>query len=291
MAMQSVSLKAYAKLNLSLNITGMRGHLHTLDMIMTSVDIADVIAVKKCAGGAVNVSYSNPRIQTGNDSVTKAVMLFKRHYGVCDGLDITVEKNIPLAGGLGGSGVDAAGALCALAKMFGIHDDISALAYRIGSDAPYLLKGGWARIRGAGDEIEYYNCDKAFHIVIAQGKGGVLSKDAYRVFDEKYPAQKFCPSDNDKLQKELTGAGEFKAFNEFQNALTEPAVQLNAHVAKTLQALDGTQPLKTVMTGSGSCCAGFYQDARQADSAAKELRNGGFWARAATTRNNGIEFI
>jgi len=274
--MQSIAVKSFAKINLSLNITGVAQAMHTLDMIVTSVNLADVIVVKKQKHDSIGVRYSTPLIQVGKDSVSKAVALFKQQYG-CEGLDISVQKNIPLSGGMGGSSVDAAGVLHALATMYNTQDvkGLAQIAARVGSDVPYLLQGGYARVGGMGEAVEYFESDKVFHIMVAQQQGsGVLSGDAYMMFDRLYPTKMYNPSCNDRLQKGLTGSSAFKEWNELANALTLPSIKLDNSIGKILGYLhESSGNLKAMMTGSGSCCVGFYKTAQEAHNAVDFIKS------------------
>ncbi|MCL2847264.1 MAG: hypothetical protein FWE13_00745 [Firmicutes bacterium] len=291
--MKSLEINSNAKINLSLNITGVRETLHTLDMVIVSVDLADIVVIKKREDKKVKVSYlinDNKAVSCfDNCSVTNAINVFKNKIGF-GGVEIDVIKRIPIAAGLGGSGVDAAGVLRGLAQMNGIavnNKELIEIAMAIGSDVPYLLRGGLARVRGVGNEIEYFDKGShktGFNIVIAKGKGGVLSKDAYRVFDEIYIDKKFEPSDNDGLLENLkSGVNSFRAFDFMDNALTKASIKINYEVANTLLELHNVGAIKTIMTGSGSGCVGFFCSYKKALQAAKELKDKGFFAYVSKT--------
>jgi len=302
--MELCEIKSNAKINLSLNITGVRSNLHTLDMIVVSVDLADTIVISKRNDKKVVIKYWNEKcrvpflvstatneidfkrpvgdaesgISIKNCSVTKSINQFKNKFGF-GGINVEVIKKIPISAGLGGSGVDAAGALRGLAQMSGIDVDCKELkevASLVGSDVPYLLKGGLARVRGVGDEVEFFNnsTHKAdFNIVIAKSDGGVLSKDAYRVFDKIYPSKSFSPSDNDKLLNYLKiGEDSFSALEYMGNALTKASIKLDCGITKTLEMLKLAGAVKTLMTGSGSACVGFFNSEDMAKLATDKLQ-------------------
>ena len=286
-----IRLKAYAKINLSLNITGVREesvHMHTLDTVLTSVDLADVITVSKRKDSKVNIEYSDNRIEAGKDSVTKAVCAFQKKYGAA-GADIFIEKRIPFCGGLGGSGADAAGVLNALAALYNINDNLTDIAFSAGSDVPYLLRGGFCRVSGTGGQTDFFTAPAEFYPVIAQAAGGVLAKDAYRVFDGLYPEKKYCPSDNDALIAALAGNDSDASYGYMRNALTKPSLQLSPRIADTLAALTRAGAVKSLMAGSGSACVGFFPGPDKAETAARDLREKGFYAKAVKTLRKGIE--
>jgi len=288
--MDFIKLKANAKINLSLNVCGIEGNLHTLDMVMASVDLYDEVTAAKRADDKVCITYSNPDIPVGQDSVTRAVALFCEQFGAV-GMNITVQKNIPLAAGLGGSGVDAAAVLLALQSLYTTNFDLVQLASKIGSDVAYQLQGGFARVEGTGNTITYFNSDKVFYIVIAMSAGGVLSKDAYRLFDEMYVKKEKYVADNDTIIKKLTAKGGFTDtdYPLFANALCKPAIHLNLSIIDTLEALHASGALHAVMTGSGAACIGFYADTKTARAAAKAIKQKGLYAKAAKTVSKGIQ--
>ncbi len=276
--------------------------MHTLDMVLGSVDIADTVTVCERADSGINVEYSDRSVPAGGDSVSKAVRALQKRFGEF-GADIYVEKRIPMAAGLGGSGVDAAAALRAYGLLYDINEngtDLDALALSVGSDVPYLLRGGFARVTGTGGRCAFFmdpacaQAEKAaceFYLVIAKGAGGVLSKDAYRVFDEMYQDRRFCPSDNARLTAALLNRDRTAAYRQMDNALLQPALSLNLGIRNTLDALNDAGAVKTVMTGSGAACAGFFTGMDQAERAARALCGRGLWAKAVTTRQKGISIL
>ena len=146
-------------------------------------------------------------------------------------------------------------------------------------------------MRGIGEQLEFFDAPCEFYAVIAQGEGGVLSKDAYREFDALYPEKKCCPSDNGALAAAIKIGDKATAYRHMGNALYRPGVSLNPGIARTLAALGGAGALKTVMTGSGSACAGFFESPCAAATAAERLKEAGFYARAVKTLKNGMEIM
>ena len=293
MNLRTVQVKASAKINLSLNITGVCGNLHAVDMITASIDMADVITVRERFDGKVTVRYSVSDIAVGSDSVTRAVEALQTRFGVF-GADIYVEKNIPLCAGLGGSAADGAAAIRIFDYMYGFFKteaDRSAVAVNVGSDVPYLLRGGFCRVRGTGEETDFFTAPAEFCMVVAQGPGGVLSKAGYRVFDELYEGKCFCPSDNDKLIDALIQNDKTVAYRYMDNALLKPSLSLNFGISETLALLKAAGAKKVLMTGSGSACVGFFTDMDEAEASAESLRRRGFYAKAGCSVLDGIKFI
>ena len=153
----NVRVKAYAKLNLTLNITGVSGGYHMLDSVVTSVDMHDLIVLKKRRAKLVSIimrGQGSEDIPYDKNNAVKAAQLFIDNFGT-NGADITVYKNIPMGLGVGGSSADAAGVLTGLSKLYGVNDlaGIKLLADKAGSDTRYMLSDGYARLAGRGNEV------------------------------------------------------------------------------------------------------------------------------------------
>ena len=129
-------VKSYAKINLTLNITGMDGGFHNIESLVTTVDLYDTVTVnvKKREGITLKMRGLGEDLPTETNNAYKAARLFSEEYNSGGGIEVEIFKRIPLAGGLGGSSADAAGVLVALKKATGISDDIKPLADRLGSD-------------------------------------------------------------------------------------------------------------------------------------------------------------
>lgn len=289
---REIRLSARGKVNLSLNITGVRGGMHTLDSILCSIGLCDTVHVSFRDDGKINVRFAFPEgievspIEQEN-SVTKAVRYLQT---LCPtlGADVTVEKGIPLAGGLGGSSADAAaviaGAKMCMPQRFG--ESLYGGSVCVGSDVPAMCVGGSVRLRGVGEQILSVAA-RPLHLVIAN-RGGVSSKEAFGRFDELYPEKKYCPTDTEALLSALS-AGDWDGIaKNTGNALTQSALRLCPEIAGTLSALREENALAVFMTGSGSCCCGLYADETSASKAAERIRGRGIWAVYTATQSKGV---
>lgn len=291
--MESVKIKARGKVNLSLNITGERGGMHLLESVITSVDIADTVSVSFDKSGEIAVKFENADVPNENSAVK--ALRFLRNYCLDLGAKIIIEKGIPLAGGLGGSSADAAAVIFAALKLMpdcfnGKESDVISKSVCVGSDVPAMIEGGCVHMRGTGDMVTPIKCAK-LHIVLASAGGGVQSGAAYKKFDEIYPQKSYCPSDNDLLISALK-VGDIKAISrQLNNALYIPSSKLCPQIDETMRAIKETGAIARFMTGSGSCCAGLYENEEQAERAASELMSGGLWAQYAPSSEAGNELI
>jgi 4-diphosphocytidyl-2-C-methyl-D-erythritol kinase len=156
--MDQLSIFAPAKINLALKVKGKRSDgYHELEMIMQSVGLCDKITLKKIPGG-IKLATSHSQLSNSKANLAyQAAELLLREKGINQGIEIFIEKNIPLAAGLAGGSSDAAAVLNGMDRLFALnlgYPDLLELAAELGSDVPFCLKGGTALALGRGDQLE-----------------------------------------------------------------------------------------------------------------------------------------
>ena len=165
--MNTVKIKAYAKVNLTLELDGVENGYHLLDSLVASVDIFDLIVLKKRKGRLSAVTMhgmGSESIPPENNNALKAAEAFSEAFGT-DGADVAIYKNIPIGAGMGGSSADAAGVLNGMAQLYGVTDreKLKSLADSLGSDTGYMLTGGFARMQGRGEKVTPLEIDQKLH--------------------------------------------------------------------------------------------------------------------------------
>ena len=280
-----MKLKAYAKINLSLAITGARDGFHSLDSIVTTIDLYDTITVSKRKDDKVNVvmrGIGEDVIHGANNNAYKAALLFKETFKT-KGTDIKIVKNIPLAGGLGGSSADVAGVLNALKKLYNIEADVKPLADKLGSDSGYLLTGGFARITGRGEIVEPIQTSTEFWVLLVYSETGVNTADCFKKYDE------LCCQNNSLDNKKLEDAivdGDLVEIAKFVgNDLTVPATALCQELDKNLQTLKSLSPLCASVSGSGATCFAIFETKELTLWAADKLKKQGLEVEVVKTIN------
>lgn len=252
---RQIKVKVAAKVNLSLNITGRANGYHLLDSVFASVSVYDTITVRDRVDGKVTVSFTNPNIPYERNRVLDAVHALRRRFGDF-GVDIVVENRIPVGGGLGGSSADAAGVIRALDRIYGFSDrgvDLSAVAAEVGSDVPFMISGGFARVTGRGERLRFFSADVRKKAVLLSPDTPVLTAECFGRFDERGDVGNVA--DNDRLVAALESGKDFSPY--VGNALTAAACSLNPAVSETLTALTAAGGA-ALMSGSGSACIGLF---------------------------------
>ena len=269
--MESISLKVNGKINLILDIRGVFDDgYHSLDMLEASVDIYDIVKVSK--SDCVEVFMDN-KIQDETNTATKAAQLLKQAYGYS--VKVEIEKHIPMNAGLGGSSADAAGVFFAYGKLYGIKlEDMTKLALQIGSDVPYMLKGGLAKVKCRGEIVIPDHREINLNLVVAQKEYGASTKDVYKEFDN-----------HEKQIEHICVSEELVLYN----VLSHPAQVCAPGIVKAKQDLLKFTD-KVLMTGAGSAFIGIFESFEKAQECVKKLSDYKF-AKAVKLLPSGIEII
>ncbi|MCH5146670.1 MAG: 4-(cytidine 5'-diphospho)-2-C-methyl-D-erythritol kinase [Clostridiales bacterium] len=257
----SVRVKAYAKLNLTLSITGSSGGYHMLDSLVCSVDLFDLIVLKKRKDDKVIIQMHGQGTELlpyDENNAARAAESYINTFGTC-GADITIYKNIPLGAGLGGSSADAAGVLIGMTKLYGAGSEreLKELAASLGSDTGYMLTGGYARLLGRGDKVEYIDSKLKLDFLLLKPNGGVSTAECYKLYDSMPQAAIGSESAIHALisgDRATLGAC-------LNNALYAPAAILNPEVKTAYEELEAFSPLGVCMTGSGSAVFALFENA------------------------------
>ena len=130
----------------TLDVTGREKGYHNIDSLFLSVNVFDEIIVTERKDEAVRLSFCgvSAEIAPENSNAYRAAEAFVKKFGTC-GADISIKRNIPTGGGLGGSSADAAGVLAGLARLYNVNGELDEIADDVGSDVSFMLRGGFAR--------------------------------------------------------------------------------------------------------------------------------------------------
>lgn len=259
--MRTVKVKAYAKVNLTLDILGIENGFHTLNSLVSTIDLYDVVKVKKRKDDKILLkTYGiSTECDVEKNTAYKAGKLFKETFNT-SGVTIIIDKRIPLGGGLGGSSADIAGVLLAMKKLFEIDKDVKPLADSLGSDAGFMLTGGYAKMQGRGDVVTSIDCDKVLYFLVMPAKSIVTAKASYTEYDKI--GEKYLPVTDkaiDYLKK-----GEMQAFiKTCKNDLYNASANLCPEIERNIEFL--SKYSKAIMTGSGSCSIAIFEDKKERD--------------------------
>lgn len=263
--MTELTIIANAKLNLYLDITGVRPDgYHLIESVMQSVDLSDVVTIRRADD--IRVSCSDPCIPENEKNICyKAAKLFFEELGISDGgADIHIEKRIPHGAGLGGGSADAAAVLVGLNRLYGgavSGERLSEIGAKVGADVPFCLTGGTRICTGIGEELRETETfpERAFLVVMPDFRCD--TKAAYVRYDAAGLPKK------DGLAEFVNSRGEFpeKMYNVFQKLYSDERIE------KICERLRERGAEGASLTGSGAAVFGVFTSADKAANAAKSF--------------------
>ena len=266
--MKKVKIKIPAKLNLTLDIVGLNNGYHDLESLVCSINIYDKITVSKRKNYSTRLKSKGIDVgcEVFNNNAYKTAVEFCKKYNQM-GVDILLEKQIPVGSGLGGSSADIAGVLLACKRLFKIDDDLNDLASKLGSDSCYMLKGGFAVLKGKGDVVEYHPIKRRLYFVILTSPQILLSKDCYQAFDKANQMYPKCTYSALKELKEGNINGMIQAMG---NHLYPQAKNLVPNIENNIKYLDVFS--KGFMTGGGTATFAVFDSKKKMNLAYKILK-------------------
>ncbi len=185
-----MKINAPAKINISLDVLRRRDDgYHDVKMIMQSVSLFDTIEVTLNNSSAITLSSDKDTIPTDERNIAyKAAKLFLTESGIETGIDIHIEKNIPVAAGLAGGSTDAAAVLIALNNMFEnryTEDALMKMGTQLGADVPFCIMQGTALSEGIGEKLTKLPVPNIKNILLVKPPIDVSTKWVYENLDLK----------------------------------------------------------------------------------------------------------
>jgi 4-diphosphocytidyl-2-C-methyl-D-erythritol kinase len=179
-----VKEKAYAKINLFLNVINKRfDGYHDLEMVMAAIDLHDVLTFKQDTSGKIKIT-SNTTITTNENEniVYKVAELLQEEFNITNGVEINIEKNIPIAAGLAGGSADAAATFRGLNRLWKLKlslDDMAKMAVNLGADIPFCLYNKVCIARGKGEELFFLNHKLKTKILLVNPNTKISTKEVF----------------------------------------------------------------------------------------------------------------
>ncbi len=283
MKSKKIKMRCFAKINLTLNITGKREDgYHLIDTVMQSVSLGDRVVIKRSEG--ISLKCSVPELSGEENLGFKAAKLFFATTKIKGGAEIYIKKKIPQAGGMGGGSADGAAVLLGLNKLYSAKLSNSALAemaVSLGADVPFFLKGGTVRCTGIGEIMQPIKALPQCYIVIAKQGTKPSTGEMYRRLDQKPPLNIDVPSMVEAIEK-----GDLKgACSRLDNAFL--SVWENEPLTCHLKELN---PLGAGLSGSGPTCFAVFDRKSKALQCKRALKKQGIPAFLAVPCKKSVEF-
>ena len=261
--MQSLKIKANAKINLSLSVLGKRDDgYHELDTVMQSVSLNDAVYIEKSDKITVKCGEFG-----GEDNIAfKTARAFFAESGIKAGAAIRIEKRIPSAAGLGGGSADAAAVLCGLDRLYETkfsYKKLLNIAVKLGADVPFLIRGGTARARGIGEVLEPLSPLCGCYFLIAKGEDKLSTGEMFSRLD----SAQYNKPDIDRTVFALNSGDLSAVLSSMDNSFSELWRE-----SRVKDELLKTKADAVSLSGSGPAWFAVYLDKDRAETAEKTLK-------------------
>lgn len=268
--MNSIGLQAMAKINLTLDVLGPRPDgYHNIRSIMQSISLADQVYLRKARQGItldVRPAYSvmhNLLPQPDRNLAWRAAAAFFHYVGSSPGIEIQLEKNIPIAAGLAGGSADAAAVLHGLNRLFdaGVSlSELQKLGATLGADIPFCLMGGTVLAEGIGDRLQPLAVTwPDWSLVLVKPSAPLSTKRMYAGLTKEDFGDGFSAPVLESLQQ-----GREAHPEQFGNTMERAAVNLVPEIRHWMEKLTKAGAVRVMLTGSGPTVFGIFDDQAQA---------------------------
>jgi len=238
---------APAKLNLFLHVVGQRQDgYHLLQSVFQLIDLCDTVKLRVRKDGVIHRLNPLPNVPVEDDLVVKAAQLLKKTCNIPLGVDIDLDKNIPMGAGLGGGSSDAASTLLGLNQLWELHlkrSELMALGLQLGADVPFFLFGKNAFVEGVGEVLNEVNLRNTSFFVIFPGVS-IATKSIFSSPDLTRNRSQITITDFEE---------QYADHMPLHNDLQTVATQKYSEVQSAIEWLEFRFPgSRAMMTGSGS---------------------------------------
>ena len=254
---------------------------HELTTVFHAVSLSDDITVRAADILSLQVHGEGAdEVPTDARNLAwQAAELMAEHVGRAPDVEITIDKSIPVAGGMAGGSADAAAVLVGINALWELgvpRRDLHAIAGRLGSDVPFALHGGTALGTGRGEELATVLARNTFHWVLAFGAGGLSTAAVYAEIDRLRAAGEPPQlADPEPLLTALSSGDPHELAPLLGNDLQPASLSLEPNLRRTLRAGTEAGALAGIVSGSGPTCAFLCASAEAAVQVSAELAGAG----------------
>lgn len=272
--MNSIKLKSRAKINLSIDVLGKREDgYHLVEMIMQTIDLYDIIRIKELNINNITIKSNSSNIPLDeNNIVYKAIDLLRNQFNINKGVEVFIEKNIPIAAGMAGGSSNAAAVLVGLNKLWDLNlseEELQAIGFKLGADVPFCISGKAALAQGVGEELTYIKgLPENISILVCKPNLFVSTKKVYQGLDlnniEKRPDNKYLI--------ECLKAEDIKSIaKNMVNVLESVTSKEHKEIEEIEHIMMNNKALGSMMSGSGPTVFGLFENKADALKVREEL--------------------
>lgn len=271
--MDSCTLKAYAKINIGLDVTGRTDNgYHLLKTVMQQVDLYDVITIERAEKG-INFSCDSKDVPSDDTNLAvKAAKLMTETYGIKEGVNISLNKNIPVAAGMAGGSTDGAAVIIGMNKVFDLDltmQEMIDTGVKIGADIPFCIQGGCAIAEGIGEKLRELDNRTEMYTLIAKPPINVSTVHVYKTL--KW--QETDHPDMDRVIKGIMAGSMDDIVAGMGNVLESVTCSEYDIINELKKAMLDIGASGSLMSGSGPTVFGLFKNKEEAKSAEKRLKD------------------
>lgn len=273
--LDEIRLKARAKINLTLDVTGRRTDgYHTIKMIMQTIALYDGVYMKKIKKPGIRLKSNLNWLPADERNLAyKAAQMIKEEFHIEHGIFIELNKRIPVAAGLAGGSTDCAAVLVGMNRLFGLHlskENLMEYGLRMGADVPYCIMRGTALAQGIGEELTPIRPECPFcYVVLVKIPVSVSTAFVYQHLSleqlKKHP-------DTDKMIKAIQNQDLDTIAGGLCNVLETVTIPLHSRIGEIKKRLIELGALGSLMSGSGPTVFGLFREQETAKTAAARLK-------------------
>ncbi len=273
--MEYIEKKAYAKINIALDVIRKREDgYHDMKMVMQTLDIFDLIKIKKNNTNKISIK-SNVEITDKIESnlVYKACVAVLKKADLYNkvGLEVYIEKNIPMGAGMAGGSADCATTIVALNELLDLKLDTEQMieiGKKLGSDVPYCLVGGTKLVEGVGDIITDLKNHPETVVLVAKPTVSVSTKEIFETLE--IDKIKIKPN-FEKMINGISNGNLQEIAKNFCNVFEEVTIPKHTEIGEIKNTINNNGAINTLMTGTGSTVFGYFENTDTARAAANVL--------------------
>lgn len=260
--MDSIRLKARAKINLGLDVIGRRDNgYHDVRMVMQTVGLYDRIIMTRIPEDDIRIRTNIGFLPVNeNNLIYKAIMLMKNKYGFSGGVEVDLNKFIPVAAGMAGGSSDAACALIGVNRLYNLNvpvKELMKIGVEIGADVPYCLMRGTALAEGIGEKLTRLPDMPDCNILIAKPPINVSTRIVYENLDMKEIVEH---PDIDGIIEAIRTKDVALVASRIGNVLESVTIPLYPVIDSIKRDMIEHGAINAMMSGSGPTVFGIFPD-------------------------------
>jgi len=260
--------KAYAKINLSLDIVGKREDgYHELNSIMIPINFYDLLTIDRSFKDEYICDKAIPFKE--KNTIIKAITFMRNKYDIKDSFKVELKKCIPTQAGIGGGSADGASTIRILNKMYSLNmsnEEITEACLAVGADVPFTYFNKPAIVNGIGEKLDFFNIKNNRYVLLVKPRIGVSTKEAYSTLN----LEKADHPNIEEIKRRLENGEEY--LDLLGNSLEEPSLRLCPVIKEIKDSLKEKGFSYPMMSGSGSTVFVISDDLNKLEEVKEEFR-------------------